>query len=232
LEAIELFYCGRNKRSPNAKPRYDLRATFDDGSQERVTDDAAVRLADEAIKIDEELSKLLIGPDAAKTWENMLKVHDQVKLQLKNLREEERSLQRQLADVDSLVATLTDRASSDLVRPRLLNMLRQQNWRAPTSDDADDLAANLIGPLSELVALARQASGLPLSPTPSRSALVRLTKSLNASRDKVIADIDTLAGLERQIDIATTFIERAREASTILQRVSRFVAAGGLDTYC
>jgi DNA repair protein SbcC/Rad50 len=164
--------------------------------------------------------------DAAKTWENILKVYEQARLRLKALRDEEKSLQRQVASADALIATLTEGASSDLVRHRLLNMVRQQNWRPPTAETADVLAAQLIGPLSELVALTRQAADLPISPTPSRNTLDRLTTSLHASREKVSADIKVLAGLERQINIVSADIERARGASITLQGAIRLVAAG------
>jgi DNA repair protein SbcC/Rad50 len=263
MEAIELFYCGRNKRSPADKPEYDLCATFDDGSTERVDHkrpirtlrqrnlswygqaevqtnnlyssfarfnfldtDAAVRLAEEATKIDEDLSKLLIGPDAAKTWDNILKVQEQSRLRLKTLRDEEKSLQRQIAEADALIATLTEGTSSELVRDRLLRMLRLQGWRAPEADGPENMAAQLIGPLSELVALARQAANLPLLSAPSRTVLERFARSTKASRDKISADIDYLVGLERQINLATTEIERANGASLILQRANRYVAAG------
>lgn len=263
LEAIELFYCGRNKRSPNRKTSYDLSATLGDRTTERVTDarlakelrqrnlswygqpevltnnlyssfarfnfldtDAAVHLAEAATHIDEELSKLLIGPDAAKTWENILKVNDAAKSRLKDLRDNERKLIQQIAEVDALVASLIDGSGADLMRKRLLDMLHKQNWRLPAPEDSDELAAKLIGPLSELVALARQSADLPLSPVVSRAALARLTKSLNASRDKVAADIDALSALEQRINVSTAAIGRAREASDILQRATRLVAAG------
>lgn len=263
MEAIELFYCGRNKRSPDSKPVYDLDATLGDGTPEHATNsrslkafrqrnlswygqpevlknnlyssfarfnfldtDAAVRLAEEATKIDEDLSKLLVGPDAAKTWGNMSKVNEHARLRLKDLREEERKLQAQVAEIDSLLATLTDGSGSDLVRHRLLNMLRQQGWRPPTAEDSDDLAAQLIGPLSELVALARQAADLPLSPVPSRNALTRFIKATTTSRAKAITDIAALSALEQRINGASAALARAREASDILERANRLVAAG------
>ena len=37
LEAIELFYCGRNKRNPKAKQNYELVATLATGSSEVAT---------------------------------------------------------------------------------------------------------------------------------------------------------------------------------------------------
>lgn len=263
MEAIELFYCGRNKRSPDSKPVYDLRATLGDGTTERATNtralkvfrqrnlswygqpevlksnlyssfarfnfldtDAAVRLADEASTIDEDLSKLLVGPDAAKTWENMSKVNEQTRSRLRDLREEERKLQAQVAEIDSLLATLTAGSGSDLVRHRLLNMLRQRGWRPPTVENPDDLPVQLIGPLSEFVALARQAADLPLSPVPSRNALTRFIRATTTSRNKAIADIEALSALEQKINIASTTLKRAREAADVLERANSLVAAG------
>lgn len=39
LEAIELFYCGRNQRNPAARPMYEIRATLADGAIETATQD-------------------------------------------------------------------------------------------------------------------------------------------------------------------------------------------------
>jgi len=104
LEAIELFYCGRNKRNPDASPRYELVAVSVDGQPETATSsrklqlfrernlawygqpevktnnlylsfaqfnfldsDAAVSLAESTARIEDDLPKLLVGPDASKT---------------------------------------------------------------------------------------------------------------------------------------------------------------------
>ena len=263
LEAIELFYCGRNQRSPNSKPVYDLCAKFDDDTSERVTNrrplklfrqrnlswygqpevlknnlyssfarfnfldtDAAARLADEATEIDEDLSKLLIGPDAAKTWENMSRVHEQTRARLKDCRELERNVQAQIADIDRLLTTLREGSGSSLIRDRLLNMLQNLGWQPSIGSESNDLAARLIGPISELVALARQAGHLPLSPVPSRSALARFIRSTSTSGGKATDDIKALSALEQKINVATAMLTRAREASDILERVKRLVAAG------
>ena len=263
LEAIELFYCGRNKRSPDTELRYELLGTLADGTVERATNaraqklfrqrnlswygqlevktndlylsfarfnfldtDAAVRLAEDTENIEQDLSKLLIGPDAAKTWENMSKVLQHGRARLKDLRDNERRLQQLIAEIDAVLQSLTDSAGSDLVRHRLLTMLQQQNWKVPTPDGSDELAVQLIGPLTELVALARQAAALPLSPTPSRNALARFIKATTTARDKAVTDIASLEVLERQIATLSTSLAHAQEASNILDRAKRLVAAG------
>lgn len=263
FEAIELLYCGRNKRSPSDKQDYEFHATFADGETE-VADssrpvklfrqrnlswygqaevqtnnlyssfarfnfldtDAAVRLADEAAKLDEELSKLLIGPDAAKTWDNIVRVNEHAKARLKNLRDEERAIQREVTELENLLSSLTEGASSDLIKETLIGTLREQGWKVPTADSAENLAAQLVGPLSALLALARQAAALPLPATPSRTVLERFARSMDASRQKISADIEYLVGLEREINISVSEIERADAASLVLQRATRYVAAG------
>ncbi|MBM7485178.1 exonuclease SbcC [Bradyrhizobium sp. USDA 3686] len=263
LEAIELLYCGRNKRSPSDKPDYEFRATFADDETELADDgrpirlfrqrnlswygqaevqtnnlyssfarfnfldtDAAVRLADEATKLDDELSKLLIGPDAAKTWDNIVRVNEHAKARLKNLREEERAIQRQVTELENLLSSLTEGASSDPIRNTLVDTLREQGWKVPTAESAEELVAQLVGPLSALLAIARQAAALPLPATPSRTVLERFARSMDASRQKIAADIDYLAGLEREINISVSEIERADAASLVLQRATRYAAAG------
>lgn len=43
LEAIELFYCGRNKRNPDDAPLYELDAVLADGSSEKANDDRSLQ---------------------------------------------------------------------------------------------------------------------------------------------------------------------------------------------
>jgi hypothetical protein len=108
LEAIELFYCGRNKRNPSSKARYELFAQLSGGRSENATrsrelqlfrdrnlswygqaevktnrlyqsfsqfnfldTDAAVSLSDSTERLEEDLSNLLVGPDASKTWHDI-----------------------------------------------------------------------------------------------------------------------------------------------------------------
>jgi recombinational DNA repair ATPase RecF len=263
MEAIELFYCGRTKRSPGSSAGYDLTATLADGTKEHATDtrpqklfrdrnlawygqlevkthdlylsfarfnfldtDAAVRLADDTDSIEKDLSKLLIGPAAAKTWENMSKVLQAGRARLKELRDDDRRLQKQIADIDALLQTLSSGSGSDLLRERLQNMLQVQNWQPPADDDPDDVAARVIGPLAELVPLVHQVAALPLSPSPSRSALARYIRTAATARDKASNDIAALAALEQQIGVVSATLASAREASTILDRAKRLVAAG------
>ena len=111
LEAVELFYCGRNKRNPEIVPDYELAAVLHDGKPETATNtrslqlfrnrnlswygqaevktnnlyqsfaqfnfldtDAAASLADSTARIEDDLSKLLVGPDASKTWASIERV--------------------------------------------------------------------------------------------------------------------------------------------------------------
>jgi exonuclease SbcC len=261
LEAIELFYCGRNKRTPNARAKYDIRAILSDGSKERVTNgrhlkelrernlqwygqpevqtnnlyasfarfnfldtDAAVHLADAASNIVEDLSKLLIGPDAAKTWESMLRVHDAVKVRLRDLQPIEKQIERQIAELTaSLQQTSKVGAGSDLVRARLVEMMRKLGWRISTSS-SETLANQLVGPLSELVAVARQASQVPIPLTfASRSSLAKFLKSAATSSRRTAAEIDALSAAERMSNIASAIIDRAREARIFADQIERLI---------
>ena len=108
LEAIELLYCGRNKRNEDKPTQYEIIARYRDEKTEKASPgralkvfrdrnlawygqpevltnnlyqsfskfnfldtDAAVRIAESTEDIDQDLSKLLIGPDASRIWDNM-----------------------------------------------------------------------------------------------------------------------------------------------------------------
>lgn len=138
LEAIELLYCGVNKRDQKSRAPYNIRATFRDGQTENAsigkptpselrdrnlawygqTDirtntlfqsfsrynfldtDAAVAIADSKNDFEEDLSKLLVGPEASKTWREIERTNGELEKTLKELSAVEQQVQRELVSVE------------------------------------------------------------------------------------------------------------------------------------
>ncbi len=267
LEAIELFYCGRNKRNQDASPQYELAVVLDDGRTETATHsrkqkffrelnlawygqsevktsnlylgfarfnfldtDAAVSLAESTASIQDDLSKLLVGPDASKAWRDIERVHREVSSKLRELD----PLKTQIEDELVAIKKILDEArriqpESDSIRTRLEEMIHRLRWSVP-QDDKEIFAAKLIESISELVSLAHQASTFDWTESPvSIEGLANYCAGATVTRKKAEADLVRLRALvENQSHLANT-IKRGREALDLAREAKRLVDAGVPD---
>jgi exonuclease SbcC len=265
LEAIELFYCGRNKRNPSASQPYELLAVLADGKTEKATNnrtlklfrdrnltwygqpeikthnlylrfaqfnfldtDAAVDLArdDGSIsRIEEDLSRLLVGPDASKIWHDIERVFEAVSSKLRELKPLKTQVIAELATLEKQLAeSRSIPRKSDSIRERLDEMLRHIGWK--TSGESEDFAKGLVGPLSELASLAQQASAIDWTDSPvSFDGLTdysRETKAIIDDTEPDIARLEVLLGnlvslaAANRNDLAALGI--ANEASLLIDR--------------
>ena len=167
LEAIEFFYCGKNKRNPKARPLYEMVGDFADGRSEVVTanrslqvfrdrnlvwygqpetntqnlfqsfaqfnfldTDAAVSLADSASRIEDDLSKLLVGPDASKTWRDIERVFEAVVPKMRDLRSLEAQIKEELTVLDIQIKESSGMPmESDSICIRLEEMINRVGWK-------------------------------------------------------------------------------------------------------
>ena len=270
LEAIELFYCGRNKRNPDAHPSYELRATFADGRPEVATEkralskfrernlswygdpevktnnlylsfaqfnfldtDAAVSLADSKSRadskssIEDDLSKLLVGPDASKTWRNIQRVHEALIGKLRDLRPLETQTEDEIATLESWLNEASDAPQeSDSIRTRLEEMINRLGWTVGPNDK-QTFAVGLVEALSELVAVAQQATTLNWTEAPvSKVGLDRYCREARLASDKAETDIGRLELLRKDQNRLADEVIRVREALDLARELMRFIDAG------
>ncbi len=264
LEAIELLYCGRNKRNPDRHNHYEITAVLADGRTEKATQgrklqdfrhnhlewygqsevktndlylsfaqfnfldtDAAVSLADSTAHIEDDLSKLLVGPDTSKTWHNMERVWEALAAQLRNLH----ALESQInGEIKALEKQLTEAASvkreSDAIRERLEKMLRRLDWDIPKGT-TDKVAARLIATSSELAAIAGQAEHITWASSPSSiNGLVKYCRETRDAVAKAEAGIERLETILTSQQRPTEAIARSREALNVLKEIQTFITAG------
>jgi DNA repair exonuclease SbcCD ATPase subunit len=266
LEAIELLYCGRNKRNPDRSAPYELVATFEDGRVENVNadrslklfrdrnllwygqpeiktnnlylsfaqfnfleTDAAVSMADSTSRIEEDLSKLLIGAEGSKTWRNIERVSDALSMELRNLRPNETQMQEALTDLDKrLEESSTLHQESDSIRARLNQMLARLGWIRTEADGAA-LSRSLVEALSELVPLTRQAAALHWTPSPvTTNGLVKYcqeAKEASHSADNAVSRLELLDQSQKQTEDATA---RCQEALGLIDELKQLTDAGVL----
>lgn len=264
LEAVELFYCGRNKRNPNAHGAYELIATLADGHTEKATHrrslqvfrdrnlrwygqpevktnnlylsfaqfnfldtDAAVSLADSTSRIEDDLSRLLVGPDASKTWRDIERVNEAVAVQLRDLRPLEAQIKEELSLLEKRLKESGEiRQESDSIRVRLEEMIRRVGWTV-TEGDKDRFAASLVEVLSELVSLANQATSQDWTESPvSISGLTKYCREVKVLSEKAEADITRLEILRKNQKHIADVIKRDREALDLIEDAKRLIDAG------
>ena len=226
LEAIELFFCGRNKRNPGSRAPYELFARLSGGRSENATrrrdlqlfrdrnlswygqtevktnrlyqsfsqfnfldTDAAVSLSDSTERLEDDLSNLLVGPDASKTWHDIERVSEAISSKLRELQPLKRQVTDELAVLEKQLSA-RDKIphESESIRARLIDMLDRLEWTSDVSSEVLD--SSVVGPLSELAALARQATGATWAQSPvSHNALANYIRQTDAVIERVEPDL-------------------------------------------
>ena len=267
LEAVELFYCGRNKRNPDVAPVYELDAVLADGKPEKANanrslqeyrdrnlkwygvlevktsklyssfsqfnfldTDAAVSLTESTSHIDDDLSKLLVGPDASKTWDNISRVCEAVSAKVHDLRplekqfvEEIAALKKRLDEAGSI------KKESDSIRARLEEMTRRIGWSA-SPDNKVATATVLLEALPELVSVAQQASGLDWTESPvSIDGLAKYSREAEATSEMTEPDINRLEQFQKSQKTLADKIKRDRDALETVEQAKAMVKAGMAD---
>jgi recombinational DNA repair ATPase RecF len=267
LEAIELFYCGRNKRNPGTSPQYELTVVFPDGRTEKVTNrrrdqefrdrnlawygqaevktnniyqsfaqfnfldtDAAVSLADSASRIEDDLSKLLVGPDASKTWREIERVCNEVSSKLRGLHPLKSQSEEELAVLDRRLKEASSiRYESDSIRARLEEMIHRLGWGVP-QDDKEVSAGKLVESLSELISLAQQATDFDWTESPvSIDGLANFCRETKLVNEKAASDFARFELLRKSQKRHEDAVKRDREALNLLQDAKLLIDAGVPD---
>lgn len=261
LEAIELFYCGKNNRDPKRKPQYELAANFSNGQAEIVTEsrqlqelrdrnlmwygqldlksnnlyksfaqfnfldtDAAVGLAVSTLSMEEDLSKLLVGPDASKTWHNIKRVDEAVLSKLRELKPRKKEIKEEIDDLDKQIkAAKSLPRESDSIRKRLEEIINRLGWEV-NKNAKEALAIELIEPLSELISLVQQATMLNWIESPIVvDGLSKYCHETSAASKKIEPDIEKLEGLHKKQKNVVGVIKRNRDALIYAKESKRLI---------
>jgi len=264
LEAIELLYCGRNKRNEDKPTEYEIIARYRDGKTEKVSPgralkvfrdrnlawygqpevltnnlyqsfskfnfldtDAAVRIAESTEDIDQDLSKLLIGPDASSIWDNIGRVQEGLESRLRDQSRLGKQLDDELAElVKRLEAIASLKRESDSIDEKLREMLQRHRWLPDVEKFDEKAAGRLVSSLAELVALAEQASSLGWIKSPiTLSSLAKYTSDASATAQTADASIRQLEVILKNQRAFEENIKRQNEVSTLLGQLRLLLEA-------
>lgn len=267
FEAIELFYCGKNKRSGGQQPLpYKIIANLSDDRTEEATNDrslqlfrdsnltwygqsevktnhlyqsfarfnfldtdAAVSISDSASRIDDDLSKLLVGPDASKTWRNIERVHEAVMANLKEIRPYKVQMNEELESIEKSIKEASNmRTLSDSIQTQLKSMLQRIGWN-DSRDEKESLASKLIETLSEFEALAKQSIDLTWIKAPIYfNGIEKYCQDTKRIIKKAEEDVTQLEELQKKQKILKKEIQEYQEALEIAYQAKRLIESGVL----
>jgi DNA repair protein SbcC/Rad50 len=264
LEAIELAYCGSNKRNPKANEPYRFRVTFADGTSETVTErrpasifrdrnlawygqaevrtnrlyqsfsqfnflntDAAVGLAESTDTFEEDLSRLLVGPETSKTWKEVGRTADKLGDKIKELDAVRNQANLELASVNrQLTASSEQEQESDAIYTRLREIVQRAGWPFPRGG-SEKSVAQLIKPLVELDALVKQAVACEWAGSPlTIEKLERYARQTDETCSITEDHIRRLNELIREEDSQVETLAELERMTTDVAKMSRLLSAG------
>ena len=265
LEAIELYYCGRNKRNASAKSQYELTITFANGDSQKAASsrnpesfrernlawygqpevktnnlyqsfakfnfldtDAAVDIANSTAHMEEDLSKLLVGPDASKIWDSIGRLHAALTAKLRDLNDLKKQISEELSGLAKRqAATAEVKQESDLIRERLRQMLHKLRWRGSVTEYDRRAAGDLVSILTELTAVAGQVSSFGWLTSPislkSLTTYCATTNSIVAEAQPAISKLEASQKKHARIESA---VKQERQSQDLLAQAQRLLDSG------
>jgi DNA repair exonuclease SbcCD ATPase subunit len=192
--------------------------------------DAAVDLTDSTSRIEDDLSRLLVGSEASKVWRNIERVTDEITKKLKGLNPLKAQIKDELRSLGKLLSEAGGvRQESDSISIRLKAMVDRVGWRE-TQDDKEEFAAGLVESLAELVSIAQQATKIEWTSSPvSMEGLATYCCDAKFAIDKGEADLCQLELLQKEQQKIENLINRGRQATDLEKQVRRFIDAGLLS---
>ena len=264
LEAIELFYCGRNKRNPDSKSSYELIVELVDGLIKPVNDkrkasifrnmnlmwygqteiktrnlyqsfarfnfldtDAAISLAESASDLKYDLSKLLVGPDAAKTWDNIRRVHDYLSPELRSLGQQKLAIEGEINILNKQIESASKiQHESDSIHVRLNHIMHNNGWQVVKHDKVS-FSSIIVEPLAEMVAITQQATELKWLESPvTLDGLTKYCRDVKFAIKITEPDISRCKELKKSKKRLNELIMHDREALATLQKADRLIDSG------
>ncbi|MBC8553520.1 MAG: AAA family ATPase, partial [Candidatus Brocadiales bacterium] len=265
LEAIELFYCGRNMRNADlAIPSYNLIVELSDDKIEQATNnrsasefrsfnllwygqteiktnnlyqsfarfnflntDAAVSLAESTSHLEDDLSNLLVGSDAAKTWSNIKRVQDTLSIELRGLKQQRQTNEEELILLKKQIESSRKiKHESDSISVRLDDVMHRLGWPV-IKRERTTVSSDLIEPLIEMVTVAQQAIGLKWLAAPvTLNVLAQYCHDAKNIIKVIEPDISHLDELKKNQGPIDELIKRDQEALKLLQKAYRLIEAG------
>lgn len=188
--------------------------------------DAAIELSQSEEHIDDDLAKLLVGSDAAKTWQVIEKLSERVGTELRGSQTLHRQVRQELGLLNKqLFEISTVKKESDSLRSAVHKTLRRNQWTI--DDDLGSETVELIGELAELNAASQQAGGISWLDAPVTLDRIEIygqaVESVIQACAPHVENLKTLRVNQLQL---TEAVRRDQEAMTLIDELARLVESG------
>jgi exonuclease SbcC len=189
--------------------------------------DAAVDLADSDTRIEEDLSKLLIGPEASKVWRDIERVDDDVVKKLSSLRQLASTMKDELALLEKRLSEASAIPhESDSIRKRMEDMIQRVGWLSGQGG-IENSTTKLVESLPELLSLVQQATEINWAGSPvSMVHLATYCREAKITSEKAGTGITRLEALQREQKYLVDVINACGEAKNLANQAIGFIDSG------
>jgi exonuclease SbcC len=182
--------------------------------------DAAVGLGQSKseAELEDDLSKLLVGPDASKTWEVIGKTADKLDDKIKELQSLRNQVDQELASVNRQIAASSNlKQESGAILQKLDDLLSESSWKRPEGEPATSIK-ELVESLSLFGTIVREAIKCEWAAAPvtldSLRQFVADARSRAESADTKIKLLATSQATERRLTQELSLNEQKLRALT------------------
>jgi DNA repair exonuclease SbcCD ATPase subunit len=174
--------------------------------------DAAVGLAEAKDDFEDDLSKLLVGPDTSKTWKEIARTSEKLADKIKELDAIRNQVELEQASVTRQLAASSEmKQESGAVLNRLDVLLARLSWTRDQGDSAESVK-QLVEPLSEFDTFIKQAIAFEWAGAPVTLAKLRQFVLVSVSRtescEAIVKKLDGSRTSERRASQELSRIER------------------------
>ena len=193
--------------------------------------DAAVNLSNGTADIKENLSKLLVGSDASRIWKNIERVLEASKLELRNLRQQEKQFKAEIDELNKRISHVDDISrESDIIYSRLIEILRAREWNVNNDLGKSQLASDTIKQLSELIPILNEIGTLEWIESPRTK--MKLDNFIHENSEKLESakkSYRILQNKTKEQERNKKSLKNCEQAINILKEMEIIVDSGIID---
>lgn len=187
--------------------------------------DAAIEFSQLAENINEDLAKLLVGSDAARTWQVIEKLAENVKLELRESQKLQKQVQQELELLTKQLTEIsTVKKESDSLRSALQETLLRNQWEI--DGDLDTAASKLITEFAEMKAVSEQVGNLYWLEAPVTLAniesYIQATDLIIRECTPHVENFERLREIQQQL---TEAVRRDQDTIALIGELETFIKA-------
>ena len=189
--------------------------------------DAAVSLAESDAEMEENLSKLLVGPETSKIAREIERTQEKVSDRLRELDGLRQQAEKEVASIEKqLKDVATVKVESDAIFSRLEEVIRRVGWSIPQAEK-DEAVSTVVQSLVEMESIASQAASIDWAGSPvSLKRLQSFSKGAVKRSKKAEDGVEELEAITREEKLLLKQGQRCKEDLKLAAELAEIVQAG------